>query len=144
MENSEQGKTAKLKKNILGYTFEEIRDDLWKLVEEYALLVVEARDIDIANQDVQIHHLNELLASKDKEIAELKASKWISVEERLPEIGVEVNVVTEDKRVTSLCRLCRYEGDEKYYWDNAYGGKNWHDQFVVKYWQPLPDTSKLQ
>lgn len=63
---------------------------------------------------------------------------WISVKDRLPDIGTEVNVYTSDGRVTSLCRLCRYEEDTTFYWDNAYGGKNWHDQFVVTHWQPLP------
>lgn len=74
MENSEQGKKAITPEQWWDSQKVMTFEDFEKFVEEYARLAVEARDIDIANQDVQIHHLNELLASKDKEIALLKYS----------------------------------------------------------------------
>lgn len=68
-----------------------------------------------------------------------RQSKWIPVTERLPEIATEVNVLTKAGRVTSLCRLIPYEGAPEWYWDNAYGGKNWHIAAEVTHWQPLPE-----
>lgn len=70
---------------------------------------------------------------------------WISVDDRLPDIGEEVMVYCphkERRKVTALCRLIRYEGAEEYYWDNAYGGSNVHVQKSVTHWMPLADSPK--
>lgn len=67
---------------------------------------------------------------------------WIKVEDRLPEIGTEVNVFCPEKefnKVTSLCRLKKYEGSSDYYWDNNYGTSNLHLKEAVTHWQPLPE-----
>lgn len=67
-------------------------------------------------------------------------AKWISVKDRLPEIGQEVNVIVIGNRVTSLARKIRYEGDKEYSWDNSYPGSgNWHAKEAVTHWQPLPE-----
>lgn len=69
---------------------------------------------------------------------------WISVEERLPEIGEEVNVYCPQcgKKITSLARFIRYEGAKGFYWDNSYGGSNIHIQDTVTHWRPLPEPPK--
>jgi hypothetical protein len=72
---------------------------------------------------------------------EVEGEGWVSVEDRLPELGeeVNVNVSTPNKSyVTSLCRRIRFEGATDYYWDNAYGSSNLHLKQCVTHWQPLP------
>ena len=80
----------------------------------------------------------------NKVIAESKwnnrPTEWINVKDRLPEIGEEVIVYTPNgwSDVTALCRLIRYEGATEFYWDNHYGGSNFHLQEAVTHWMPLP------
>lgn len=70
--------------------------------------------------------------------------EWISVDDRLPEIGDEVIVYTPNSRtkVTALCRLIRYEEDAEFFWDNFYGGTNFHLKESVTHWMPLPAPPK--
>lgn len=70
--------------------------------------------------------------------------KWISVKDRLPEIGQEVIVYCPSckRKVTALCRLIRYEEAVNFYWDNSYGGSNIHVQDAVTHWMPLPEAPK--
>lgn len=73
-----------------------------------------------------------------------KGEGWISVEDRLPEVGEEVNVLTTKRKVTSLSRFIPYEGSEEYYWDNRYPGKgNTHLSRAVVKWQPLPKPPEI-
>jgi len=74
----------------------------------------------------------------------LAEREWISVKDRLPEIGEEVLCYCPHKieagrnPVTALVRLIPYEGAREYYWDNYYGGNNTHVMKAVTHWQPLP------
>lgn len=66
---------------------------------------------------------------------------WISVEDRLPEIGVEVQVYrprSGSRNVTALARFIRYGGATDYYWDNAYPGTGFMNlPKAVTHWRPL-------
>ena len=73
--------------------------------------------------------------------AEPQDGGWVSVEDRLPEIGEEVIVYVPNSnrnKVTSLAMYIRYEGATEFHWDNQYGGSNIHLQNAVTHWQPLP------
>jgi hypothetical protein len=67
---------------------------------------------------------------------------WISVADRLPEIGTEVLVYrpgSERGKVTALARFIRHEAATDYWWDNAYPGKgNMHLDTSITHWMPLP------
>lgn len=78
--------------------------------------------------------------SSPSPITEQDAGEWISVNDKLPELGNEVNVLTIDSLVTSLARFIRNEDSPHfYYWDNHYPGKgNMHLPESVTHWQPLP------
>lgn len=65
--------------------------------------------------------------------------EWIDCKEKLPEVGTEVNVVTETTRGLKVTSLSLYfNANGYYYWDNNYGQGNTHLFEVVKMWQPLP------
>lgn len=72
-----------------------------------------------------------------------KQDGWVSVKDRLPEIGTEVQVYVPSKLdfsrnpVTALTRLICYEEALDYYWNNNYGGSNIHVQDAVTHWRPL-------
>lgn len=75
--------------------------------------------------------------------------EWISVEDRLPEIGREVIVYRPykdvGKQITALCRYIRYEEATDYFWDNNYpgSGENIHTMSArITHWMPLPDPPK--
>jgi hypothetical protein len=69
-------------------------------------------------------------------------AEWISVEDALPAIGVEVLVYrprSERGKVTALARFISYEGSRNFYWDNAYPGKgNMHIEQAITHWRPMP------
>lgn len=77
-------------------------------------------------------------------------SEWISVKDRLPEIGTEVIAWSPKSytglgqgRVTALCRLIRYEEATEFYWANHYpGNSNIHTQEAITHWMPLPEPPK--
>ena len=69
--------------------------------------------------------------------------KWISVEERLPEVSDVVLVIANGKpspRITldNACLIASYWGDEGWIADGFYG---W-DALQVTYWMPLPEAPK--
>jgi len=68
--------------------------------------------------------------------------EWISVKDKLPEIGSEVIVLKNDGNVTALARYIRYEGAKEYFWDNFYGGSNLCLQESITHWMPLPNPPK--
>lgn len=80
------------------------------------------------------------LVSKIKE-----PNKWTSVKDELPEIGYQVLVYCPYKKekgknpVTALTRYIRHEGATDYYWDNHYGGCNYHRGDTVTHWMKLPE-----
>lgn len=90
--------------------------------------------------DYALAALQSLAADKNEEIGKL--NRWIPVEERLPELGQEVNVLTNKGVVTSLARFIRYEGSPTYYWDNNYGQGNTHLAEAITHWKPLPESPK--
>ena len=65
----------------------------------------------------------------------MRKSKWISVEDRMPEEGQEVlTVVKPFKNSKSYhCEVFRYENKHWVYTD---------DDEVVTHWQPLPELPK--
>lgn len=63
--------------------------------------------------------------------------EWISVEDRLPEIGEEVLVVDVDVSDV-IVRVYSLNHDTKgYYWDDEGGW--WNDFECVTHWMPLPE-----
>lgn len=66
-------------------------------------------------------------------------TSWVSVEERLPEIGEEVLVYRPEslQKVTSMARYIRHEADSNFWWDAVRGGNMTPAEFVT-HWQPLP------
>lgn len=70
--------------------------------------------------------------------------EWISVEEALPPLGLEVLVYVPSKiengrsPVTALSRYIRYEGATTFHWDNNYGGSNIHLSTSVTHWAFMP------
>ena len=68
-------------------------------------------------------------------------NNWISIKDKLPEVGTEVIVFTpHNNKVTSLARYIRHEGANTYFWDNHYPGSgNCHIQESVTHWMPLPE-----
>jgi hypothetical protein len=74
--------------------------------------------------------------------------QWISVKDKLPEIGKEVIVFSPRSnqgkgRVTALSRYIRYEGAVDFYWDNSYGGRNVYVQEAITHWMPLPKPPQI-
>lgn len=74
--------------------------------------------------------------------------KWLSVEDSLPPLGLEVLAYVPSRKemgrnpVTALARYIRYEGAEDFYWDNNYGGSNIHLSTSVTHWMPLSEPPK--
>lgn len=77
-----------------------------------------------------------------------QVSDWISVNDRLPPIGEEVQVYIPSKnRITALALFIRYEGvvpkvgnknEVSWWWDNVYPGSgNMHLANSVSHWAPL-------
>ena len=72
--------------------------------------------------------------------------EWISVEDRLPEIGVPVLVI-HDREVKVGVRVWEHPTFEDnfesfWFWDCAYDdGKGWENEDVT-HWQPLPKPPK--
>lgn len=74
-----------------------------------------------------------------------KDAEWISVDEQLPPVGVEVLVYRPNswrRKVTALTRFVQYEGAAAHYWDNDYPGKgNLHLASAVTHWRYMPDAA---
>ena len=70
----------------------------------------------------------------------MTANKWISVGDRLPEIGDEVLVLTEfkDIRIYSYMRIDQETADVV--WEDDYG--HWEEIASVTHWMPLPEPPK--
>lgn len=150
MENSEQGKSAEIclieaDVRIFGSQ----RTRIIEAMEEYALLAVEAQRIEnVKYTEFKVHQKCE---AKDKEISELKASKWISVNERLPKEGEEVLVYAKYYIENPIQAYISKNGE----WMGSYEVTDSmidsfaHDRRIssrefISHWMPLPDTSKLQ
>lgn len=77
-----------------------------------------------------IHQVRELTPTVDAEL------HWISVTERLPEVGREVLTYT------GLVGLIEIQSIEKHignvHWENQHG--DWQDLNTVTAWMPLPKT----
>ena len=70
-------------------------------------------------------------------------NEWISINDRLPELGTEVIVkIIPGNLVTALTRYVRAENSVDYYWDNNYPGYgNLYFPERITHWQPMPLTS---
>lgn len=95
-------------------------------------------------QQEEVIQLKDAISICKQEIEDAKP-KWISIKDKLPEIGEEVIVYCPkciSRKVTALMRLIRYEGATEYFWDNSYGGSNVHVMHSVTHWMPLPESPK--
>ena len=70
----------------------------------------------------------------------LNADKWISIEDRKPEIGEEVIVDCGDIDIYLLNIIETQDGYGKLVWEDKYG--YWHDFEEVELWQPKPEHRK--
>ena len=91
-----------------------------------------------------------IIEAKDAEIEHLKqADKWIKVEDRLPNIGVEVNAfhpswIDDDYNPLGV-RTGFLNGDDKFYsakWNNYHDCYQEESDIMPTYWQPLPAAPK--
>lgn len=108
-----------------------------QLVEQLKNNIIENMQL----KETQIGKANQVERLVMPTEAEPQDGGWVSVEDRLPEIGEEVIVYVPNSnrnKVTSLAMYIRYEGATEFHWDNQYGGSNIHLQNAVTHWQPLP------
>ena len=70
------------------------------------------------------------------EVLEAAQPHWVSVDERLPEVGNTVLVFDEWRRF-SICKL-----DKEYKWVRQGGG--WLDTPFVRYWMPIEPPQEVQ
>jgi hypothetical protein len=66
--------------------------------------------------------------------------KWISVEERLPEVGKEVLICDARDSFLGMFSLEEMKSDEVYYWFDGDGWRLPSDE--VTHWMPLPEPPK--
>jgi len=97
---------------------------------------------DITDRWINEHREDAISYSKMQELLNEKAlkyaqeyadSKWVSVDERLPDEGENV-IVFDGKRQTVICNASL---NEDKYFESA-----WGNFFNVTHWQPLPNPPK--
>lgn len=122
-------KTAKeILSDISGYSVDELKDRCSEpLIQPYDAELVA---VSFAAQEVE------------------EATKWVSVEERLPEMIEKLNYTRNvhawcDNKLMIMC-LCKIKS--KYLWANCYndpdGDGELDDKYEVTHWQPLPTPPK--
>lgn len=68
------------------------------------------------------------------------AVKWISVEERLPEVGKEVLICDARDSFLGMFFLVERKSDKVYFWHDGGGWRLPSDE--VTHWMPLPEPPK--
>lgn len=121
-------------------TPEEIKKGLVEAIEE-ASWVVEGGDAHDLIDAVEKAHASMADALAYIQQLESALPKWISVEERLPEVSDLVLVIANGKPspriiLDNACLIASYWGDEGWIADGFYG---W-DALHVTYWMPLPPS----
>jgi len=81
----------------------------------------------------QLTEIDKLYAEKCREVAELrKQQRWISVEEKLPAIKMDVLVTYENGDI----QIDFIEDDGDWFWEDR------EEDIVVVAWMPLPESYK--
>ena len=75
--------------------------------------------------------------------------EWIKVEDRLPDLGVNVLAMEKNHTEIGVYALCEMADDNNELctpWCNCYGDVNgdaeFDDEYVVTHWMPLPEPPK--
>ena len=88
---------------------------------------------DIGLTPEQLTEIDKLYAEKCREVAELrKQQRWISVEEKLPAIKMDVLVTYENGDI----QIDFIEDDGDWFWEDR------EEDIVVVAWMPLPESYK--
>lgn len=125
-ENGIKGCTSKLSRDALALINRLEADNIAKaiVIEQ---LEREKKDL------LEERELNDFLRDKAKEL-EAQAPKWISVEERLPDIDAEVLIYTDE----GLYDVAQYSGGERF-WTLERNPVCWVTASGVTHWMPLPE-----